>query len=108
MAHREARRAAHFSYGPVAAHQRRAYHYKVVSRFGVTRAAEYWTSLSGQWRMELATVIRQSEKRVSRRAYREAMRRFLSHKPFSFHFIGGRRPTREELHDRGAQKPINP
>jgi len=32
--------------------------------------------------------------------YNEAMQRFLSEKPFKFEYLDGRRPTREELHDR--------
>ena len=36
------------------------------------------------------------------RAYNDAMRSFLAHAPFKFHFIGKRRPRREELHDRGG------
>lgn len=35
------------------------------------------------------------------RAYNDAMRSFLAHAPFEFRFVGGRRPTREELHERG-------
>ena len=34
------------------------------------------------------------------RAYDEAMRRFLSEEPLEFHWAEGRRPTREELHER--------
>lgn len=36
------------------------------------------------------------------RAYNDAMRSFLAHTPFDFRFVGGRRPTREEVHDRGG------
>lgn len=36
------------------------------------------------------------------RAYNDAMRSFLAHTPFNFRFIGGRRPTRDELHDRSG------
>lgn len=36
------------------------------------------------------------------RAYNEAMRRFLSEEPLEFAWTDGRRPTREELHDRDA------
>jgi hypothetical protein len=35
-------------------------------------------------------------------AYDEAMRRFLSEEPLEFSWVGGRRPTREALHDRDA------
>jgi hypothetical protein len=35
------------------------------------------------------------------REYSEAMRRFLSQKPLKFEWIDGRRPTRDELHERG-------
>lgn len=34
------------------------------------------------------------------RNYNEAMQRFRSIKPFDFEWVDGRRPTREELHDR--------
>jgi hypothetical protein len=34
------------------------------------------------------------------RDYSEAMRSFLTQQPFKFEFVDGRRPTREELHDR--------
>jgi hypothetical protein len=34
------------------------------------------------------------------RDYNEAMRSFLAQQPFKFDFVGGRHPTREELHDR--------
>lgn len=32
--------------------------------------------------------------------YNEAMRTFLAQRPFAFQFADGRRPAREELHDR--------
>ncbi|MGB6449630.1 MAG: hypothetical protein WBE92_02645 [Steroidobacteraceae bacterium] len=41
------------------------------------------------------------------RAYHEAMQRFLAQKPFSFHFVRGRRPTREDLHDRCGQRHVS-
>jgi hypothetical protein len=34
--------------------------------------------------------------------YEQAMQRFLSKAPVAFKWKGGRRPTREELHDRDA------
>jgi hypothetical protein len=34
--------------------------------------------------------------------YDEAMRSFLSQGPFAFEFTGGRRPARDELHDRAG------
>jgi len=34
--------------------------------------------------------------------YEQAMRRFLSKPPVAFKWKAGRRPTREELHDRDA------
>jgi hypothetical protein len=37
------------------------------------------------------------------RDYNEAMRRFFSHKPFNFEWIGGR-PTREEVNDRARAR----
>ena len=36
------------------------------------------------------------------REYDEAMRRYLAKKPFKFGKPGGRRPTREEIHDRAS------
>lgn len=36
------------------------------------------------------------------RDYNDAMRRFLARKPFRFEWIEGRKPTREELHDRAG------
>jgi hypothetical protein len=36
------------------------------------------------------------------RDYNEAMRNFLTQTPFEFNFVGGQRPTREELHDRDS------
>lgn len=42
------------------------------------------------------------ERMQALRAYNDAMRGFLAHTPFAFRFIGGQRPTREELHDRGG------
>jgi hypothetical protein len=38
------------------------------------------------------------------RDYNEAMRRFLSHKPFHFGWVDGRRPTREETNDRARAR----
>ncbi|HEY2635586.1 MAG TPA: hypothetical protein VGI51_12710 [Steroidobacteraceae bacterium] len=38
------------------------------------------------------------------RDYNEAMRRFFSHKPFNFEWVGGRRPAREEIHDRARAR----
>ena len=43
-------------------------------------------------------ILRDSMHQV--RDYNEAMRGFLAMKPFEFRFIAGRRPTRDELHDR--------
>lgn len=34
--------------------------------------------------------------------YEQAMRRFLAKPPVAFRWKGGRRPTRDELHDRDA------
>lgn len=36
------------------------------------------------------------------RAYDRAMRRFLASKPVKFQWVAGRRPRREELHDRAG------
>ena len=38
------------------------------------------------------------------RAYNVAMRSFLGQTPVELRFVGGRRPTREELHERCAMK----
>jgi hypothetical protein len=46
----------------------------------------------------LGEILQQHMREV--RDYNEAMRRFQSIKPFDFEWIDGRRPTREELHDR--------
>lgn len=40
------------------------------------------------------------ERMREQRDYHDAMRRFLSRKPFRFEWVDGRRPTREELYDR--------
>jgi hypothetical protein len=42
------------------------------------------------------------------RAYNDAMRSFLSHPPFDFRLLGGRRPTRQELHDRARYRATAP
>ena len=44
------------------------------------------------------------ERMRERREYDEAMRRFLSQKPFHFGWADGRRPTREEVHDRARAR----
>ncbi len=41
-----------------------------------------------------------NERMSETRKYNQALRNFLAHKPFDFEFADGRRPTREELHDR--------
>jgi hypothetical protein len=41
------------------------------------------------------------ERMQDTRTYNDAMRGFLAHTPFDFRFTGNRRPTRDELHDRG-------
>ena len=38
------------------------------------------------------------------REYEEAMRRFFAEKPFHFEWVDGRRPTREEIYDRGRAR----
>ena len=40
------------------------------------------------------------ERMREQRDYSDAMRRFLSRKPFKFEYANGRRPTREELYER--------
>jgi hypothetical protein len=44
------------------------------------------------------------ERMRERHEYDEAMRRFLSQKPFHFGWADGRRPTRQELHDRARAR----
>lgn len=46
----------------------------------------------------LGEILQQHMREV--RDYNEAMQRFQSIKPFDFEWVDGRRPTREELHDR--------
>jgi len=41
-----------------------------------------------------------NERMIETRTYNAALRNFLAQKPFKFEFADGRRPTREELHDR--------
>jgi hypothetical protein len=43
-----------------------------------------------------------NEHMAETRSYNQAMRNFLARKPFKFEFVDGRRPTREELHDRAG------
>jgi hypothetical protein len=38
------------------------------------------------------------------REYNEAKRQFLAEKPFHFGWIDGRKPTREEIHDRARAR----
>lgn len=42
------------------------------------------------------------ERMVRDREYERAMQRFLAKPPFKFEWAEGRRPTRDELHDRDA------
>ena len=44
------------------------------------------------------------ERMRERREYDEAMRRFLSQKPFHFGWADGRRPTRDEINDRALAR----
>jgi hypothetical protein len=44
------------------------------------------------------------ERMRERREYDEAMRQFLAEKPFFSGWIDGRRPTREEIHDRARAR----
>jgi hypothetical protein len=39
-----------------------------------------------------------------RREYNEALRQFLAEKPFFSGWVDGRRPTREEIHDRARAR----
>lgn len=41
------------------------------------------------------------------REYDEAMRRFLSYEPVHFDWVDGRRPTREEIHDRALDREVS-
>ncbi|MHB1872817.1 MAG: CopG family transcriptional regulator [Steroidobacteraceae bacterium] len=43
-----------------------------------------------------------SKQMTGAQAYDESMRRFLNEEPLEFGWVGGRRPAREELHDRDA------
>ncbi|HXI49133.1 MAG TPA: DUF6364 family protein [Steroidobacteraceae bacterium] len=43
-----------------------------------------------------------NERMIETRTYNQALRKFLAHKPFEFELADGRRPTREELHDRSG------
>ena len=44
------------------------------------------------------------ERMRERREYNEAMRQFLAEKPFFSGWSDGRRPTREEIHDRARAR----
>ena len=41
------------------------------------------------------------------REYDEALRRFLSYEPVHFEWVGGRPPTREEIHDRALDRELS-
>jgi hypothetical protein len=43
-----------------------------------------------------------NERMIETRTYNQALRKFLAQKPFEFELADGRRPTREELHDRSG------
>jgi hypothetical protein len=43
-----------------------------------------------------------NERMIETRSYNQAMRNFLAQKPFDFEFTDGRRPARDELHDRSS------
>ena len=60
------------------------------------RAAESDRSVS-RWLAELLEGMRRGED-----DYDLAMERYLSRKPRKLHWIDGRRPTRDELHDRAG------
>ena len=60
------------------------------------RAAENGRSVS-RWLAELLEGMRREEDE-----YDIAMERYLSRKPRKMNWIGGRKPTRDELHDRSG------
>lgn len=60
------------------------------------RAAENGRSVS-RWLAELLEGMRHGEDE-----YDFAMERYLARKPRELHWIDGRRPTRDELHDRSG------
>lgn len=60
------------------------------------RAAENGRSVS-RWMAELLEGMRRGEDE-----YNLAMERYLARKPRKLHWVDGRRPTRDELHDRAG------
>lgn len=67
-----------------------------LSRWLRVKAAEDDRSVS-RWLAELIEGMRRNED-----DYEVAMRRYLAMKPRNLTWPGGRRPTREELHDRSG------
>ena len=65
-----------------------------VARWLRVKAAENERSVS-KWLAELLEGMQRQEDE-----YEVAMRRFLARKPRKMEWIDGRKPTREELHDR--------
>ena len=48
----------------------------------------------------LGEILRERMREV--RDYNDAMRHYLSQKPFKFQWVDGRRPTRDELYERAS------
>jgi plasmid stability protein len=69
-----------------------------LARWLRVKAAEGDRSVS-RWLAELLDGMRRDED-----GYEVAMRRYLGMKPRKLDWPGGRRPTREELHDRSGHK----
>ena len=67
-----------------------------LARWLRVRAAEDDRSMSG-WVADLLTGRRRGED-----AYETAMTQALAIKPWEMEWVNGRRPTREELHDRAG------
>ncbi len=67
-----------------------------VARWLRAKAAENERSVS-KWLAELLEGMQRQEAE-----YEVAMRRFLARKPWKMEWVDGRKPTREELHDRDA------
>lgn len=67
-----------------------------LARWLRVRAAENERSVS-RWVAELIDGTRRQED-----AYEVAMQRALSVEPLKMEWVGGRKPTREELHDRAG------
>ena len=67
-----------------------------VARWLRVKVAENERSVS-KWLAELLEGMQRQEDE-----YEVAMKRFLARKPWKMEWVDGRKPTREELHDRAA------